>query len=232
MAGVVRRANSIRGRLQMKKNMFIVVLLVLFSTAVGAETMYVSDLAEITLRTGKGIDHKIIAMIKSGLKVEVLEPADQWTRIRLPSGQEGWVVSRFLTPKRPNSIELKELKEKHEALLALGNSPFKEIAKLQAENQRLNAELAFSEKALSELTKAHESLKSKSDNLLRTQTNHQNSAARLAEQKQKAEKLEAELSKLEIHQHIRWFLCGAGVLFVGFLMGFSARRQRRRSSLL
>ncbi len=53
----------------MRHLVFIGVLLILFSTAVQAETMYVSDLVEITLRTGQGIDHKIIAMIKSGQKV-------------------------------------------------------------------------------------------------------------------------------------------------------------------
>jgi len=216
----------------MKHSFFIVVLLFLFSTAVQAETMYVSDLAEITLRTGKGIDHKIIAMIKSGLQVEVLEQADQWTRVRVPSGKEGWVVSRFLTFKRSSSIELQELKQKHEGLLAVADSPFKEITRLEKENHRLRAELAFSDKALSELKKAHETLKSKSAKLLKVQARYQNSASQLSKHKQKAEKLEAELSKLEMRQGVRWFLSGAAVLFVGFLMGYSARRQRRRSSLL
>jgi len=216
----------------MKRFVFIGAFLILFSTAVQAETMYVSDLAEITLRTGKGIDHKIIAMVKSGIQVEVLEPDDQWTKIRLPSGQEGWVVSRFLTTKIPSSIALQELKQKHEALLALADSPYKEITKLQEENQRLSSELSFSDKALSELTESYEALKSKSAKLSKAQAGYQNSASQFAKQKQKAEKLEAALSKLEMRHHIRWFLSGAAVLFVGFLMGFSTKQKRRRSSLL
>lgn len=216
----------------MKLFAYIGALLILLSTAVQAETMYVSDLAEITLRTGKGIDHKIIAMVKSGMQVEVLEPDDQWTKVRLPDGKEGWIVSRFLTSKIPSSIALKELKEKHEALLALADSPYKEITRLQEENQRLSSELSFSNKALSELTESYETLKRESAKLSKAQTGYQNSASQLAKQKEKIANLETKLSKLEMRHHIRWFLSGATVLFVGFLMGFSTRQKRRRSSLL
>ncbi|MEE8430266.1 MAG: TIGR04211 family SH3 domain-containing protein [Candidatus Desulfatibia sp.] len=216
----------------MRYLVFIGGLLILFSTAVQAETMYVSDLAEITLRTGQGIDHKIIAMIKSGQKVEVLEPADQWTRIRLPSGKEGWVVSRFLTSKLPSRIELNKLKEKHAALLALADSPYNEISKLKNANQKLKAELAVSGKTLNALKTSYETLQSKSANLLKLQANSKNSAARLSEQQKEVERLEEELSELERRQYLHWFLSGAAVLFVGFLMGYSTKRQRRRSSFL
>ncbi len=217
----------------MRYLVFIGVLSILFSTAVQAETMYVSDLMEITLRTGQGIDHKIIAMIKSGKMVEVLEPADQWTRVRLPNGKEGWVVSRFLTSKLPNRIELKKLKEKHEALLALADSPYPEISKLKDESQKLKAELAVSEKTITALQASYETLKkSKSANLLKLQAGSKKSVARLSEQQKEVERLEEELSKLERRQYIHWFLSGAAVLFVGFLMGYSAKRQRRQSSFL
>ena len=216
----------------MRHLVFIGVLLISFSTVVQAETMYVSDLMEITLRTGQGVDHKIIAMIKSGQKVEVLEPADQWTRIRLPNGKEGWAISRFLTSKLPNRIKLEKLKEKHEALLALANSPYTEISKLKDENQKLKAELAVSEKTLNALKASYETLKSKSANLLKLQAGSKNSVARLSEQQKEVERLEEELSKLERRQYIHWFLSGAAVLFVGFLMGYSAKRQHRRSSFL
>ncbi|NQT69287.1 MAG: TIGR04211 family SH3 domain-containing protein [Desulfobacteraceae bacterium] len=216
----------------MRHFVFIGVLLILFSTAVQAETMYVSDLAEITLRTGEGVDHKIIAMLKSGQKVKVLEPADQWTRIRLPSGKEGWVVSRFLTSKLPSRIELEQLKEKHKALLALADSPYTEISKLKDENQKLKAELAVSEKTLNALKTSYETLKSKSASLLKLQDSSENSITRLSEQQKEVERLEEELSKLERRQYIHWFLSGAAVLFVGFLMGYNAKRQRRQSSFL
>jgi len=216
----------------MRHPVFLCALLVLFSTAVQAETTYVSDLTEITLRTGQGIDHKIIAMIRSGQKVEVLEPADQWTRVRLPNGKEGWVVSRYLTSKLPRSMELKALKKKHEALLTLADSPYLEISKLKDENQRLQSELEVSDKDLKELKTSYETLKSKSTKLLKHQSSYRRSEVQFSEQKKRAEELEEELSNLEMRQHFHWFLSGAAVLFVGFLMGLSSKRRRRQSSLL
>jgi SH3 domain protein len=214
----------------MRHLVFVSALLVLFSTAVQAETMYVSDLAEITLRTGQGIDHKIIAMVKSGLKVEVLEAADQWTRVRLPNGKEGWVVSRFLTSKLPSSTELKELKEKYEALLELGDAPYWEITRLKEENNSLTSKLEITQKTLNDLKTSYEALNSKSTKLLKHESNSEHLSTQLNEEKKRIIKLEEELSKLEMHQYVWWFLCGAAVLFVGFLMGFGTKRQRRRFS--
>jgi len=188
---IVRQNFNLKRRLlKMKHFIFIGVWLVLFSAAVQAETIYVSDLAEIAIRSGQGVDHKIIAMTKSGQQVEVLETNDQWTKIRLPDGKEGWVNNRFLTSKLPCIIELEELKKKYETL------------------------------------------KSKSPDLVKVQADYQRAVAELDKQTKRAEKLEEDLSKFETRQHIRWFISGAAVLFVGFLIGFSTKSQRRRSSLL
>jgi SH3 domain protein len=57
-------------------------------------------------------------------------------------------------------------------------------------------------------------------------------AAQLEEQTKRADSLEEQLNRFEMNQYIKWFLAGSGVLLVGFIIGFSARRQRRRPSLL
>ena len=54
----------------------------------------------------------------------------------------------------------------------------------------------------------------------------------LAQQTKRAETLDKELSGVEKNQYIKWFLAGSGVLLVGFLVGFAAKRGRRRPSLL
>jgi len=83
---------------------FIIFSIVLFSTVVQAETMYVGDIIKITVRTGPGINHKIVAMINSGARVEVLKPEDEWSLVRITNGKEGWVLSRFLKSKEPDGL--------------------------------------------------------------------------------------------------------------------------------
>ena len=216
------------------KRLALAALLILWlpvcSTA--GETRYISDLMEITLRTGPGTGRKIIAMLPSNLKVEILTQEAQWTKVRTPEGKEGWVVSRFLTTELPKSIKLERLQKKYNALSQRAETLDRENTELKARNEQLSSQLAEKTKAFEQLNAAYKTLKTESAEFLAVKEKYEKTAARLAEQSTKAEKLESELSKLEFHQNVRWFLSGAGVLLVGFIIGFSAKRQRRRSSLL
>lgn len=216
----------------MKRLLAIGILIVLLPVVARAETKYINDLLEITLRTGQGIDHKIIEIVKSGQVVEVLEPGDQWTKIRRQNGTEGWVVSRFLTSKKPNILILKELQEKYEAAMIRNDSQLIKITKLQGDIKELRSKLTAVEKEFNDLSNSYETLKKESGEFLKLKSKYDKATAQLAKQKEKIQQYEDELSKLEQRQIFRWIFTGAGILFVGFLIGFSARRQRRRPSLL
>jgi len=216
----------------MKGLCIIGMCLILFSTPVFADSKYISDDMKITLRTGPGNDRKIISMLGVGKKVEVLELGDEWTLVRLNNGKEGWVISRFLTDEIPSDIELKILKSKHEDLMADALKMKEENSLLKAENKKLNTEFTVITKKLQNTSKDYEALKRDSKEFLKLQSKFKESSSKLAEQTKKAEKFEDELTKLLWNQNIKWFLSGAGVLILGFIIGFSTKRQRRRSSLL
>ncbi|HUV50221.1 MAG TPA: TIGR04211 family SH3 domain-containing protein [Anaerolineae bacterium] len=211
---------------------FIGVCMILFCSTVQAETMYISDDIRITLRTGPGIDHKISAMIKSGQEVEVLQPDDEWTQVKLPNEREGWVLTRFLTYDKPCRLELEILKKKHEALSAQSSFMLKENMVYKEESKRLNAELSGSKEMLVAISKSYDTLKKESADFLELKAKYELTSSHLVDQTKKAEYLEEELLRLLSHRNIIWFLSGAGVLVFGILIGFSVRRQRRKSSLL
>ena len=206
--------------------------LLIFAAVIQAETMYINDIVKITLRTGPGFDHKIIATIHSGQDVEVIKPDDEWALFRLPSGKEGWVYSRLLTYKKPNCLILEHVKMEYEALMAQSASVLDENEKLKAENKKLDSELAIKEKLINTLSKSYETLKVESADFLKLKSKFNIANSKLVEQTKKAEKFEEKLIKLERHHGIRWFLTGVGVLLFGFLIGFSTKRQRGRSFLL
>ena len=120
---------------------------VYFSFSVQAETMYVSDQLSITVRTGKGTNRKIIALIKSDQKVETIEKGEEWTLVRLQDGKEGWVLSRYLTNSIPNSIQLELLQLKYDNLEQQAKSLALEIDKLKSDNKKLSISLAEKETA-------------------------------------------------------------------------------------
>jgi SH3 domain protein len=215
------------------KNLCIIgMCLVLLSTPVLAANKYISDTVKVTMRTGPGNDRKIISLLRVGTKVEVVQPGDEWTLVRLANEKEGWVINRFLTDKIPSEIELNLLKGKYQALRASASKMQEKNSLLKAENEKLTTEFAVSRKKLQNTTNDYEALKTESKEFLKLQSKFKAASSKLAEQTKKAEKFEDELTKLLWNQNIKWFLSGAGVLILGFIIGFSTKRQRRRSSLL
>ena len=216
----------------MKRYVLIGIFWIFATASVQAQSMYVGEIIEITLRTGPGIDHKVIAMVKSGQPLTILETGPEWTKVRLPNDKEGYVLSRFLTNKKPNELLLDELKEKYNELESQLNTIREENEKQQSENDRLLSELAAKEEQLSELTQSYDALKADSAEFLDLKTNYKNTTAQLTEQAQRAEQFEEAYTRVQKRQIFRWVLTGAGILLVGFLIGMSSKRQRRRSTLL
>lgn len=203
----------------------------LFASVVQAETMYVRDILKITMRAGRGVEYKILEVLESGKEVEVLSIDEEWANVRLQNGKEGWVSGKYLTPEKTDSLVLKRIQEK-ESLLG------SQIAGLRAENVKLKDEvkglslqLAESRQNLFEINKSYENLKSKSGGYIQLESDYKKAAQKLAEQNNKAESLEDELTRLLQQQNIKWFFSGAAVLIIGFIIGYSARRQKRSSLL-
>ena len=216
----------------MRFSIFLGVWMMLFCSTVQAETMYVNDSVKITLRTGQGTNYKVLAMINLGQELEVLQPDDEWTQVKLPSGMEGWVLTRFLTYDKPCRLEFGILKKKYETLSTQSASLLKENRIYKEESKRFRTELSGSKEMLAAISKSYDTLKKESADFLELKSKYEVTSSQLTDQTKKAKKLEEELSKLVSHRNIIWFLSGAGVLVLGILIGFSARRQRRKPSLL
>ena len=209
------------------------ICLFLLSTAVLAETKnYINDNMKITMRTGPATDRKIIALLNVGQELEILKDENEWTLVRLLNGKEGWVISRFITDQTPDSLQLEALRKSHSILQNKAASLMEENMALKAENKEFSINLNTSETKEKNLSKSYETLKRESKKFLDLQAKYKESTSKLAEQTQKAEKYEDELTKLLWNKNIKWFLSGAGVLILGFIIGFSTKRQRRHSSLL
>jgi len=216
----------------MKNFIIMGIWVVLFSVPVQAETMYVSDIVKITLRTGPGADHRVIAMLHSGQELEVLKSENEWTQVQLTNGKQGWVLSSLLTSAKPKILLLDQTAEKNKALIAQVSDLMNKSIEMAEVNKKLEAELAQLKKKMQETGQSYETLQKESSEFLALRLKYKQSAQGLDAQVKKANELEAEIGKLKSHQNIKWFLIGAGVLLLGFLLGLSAKRQRRRYMVL
>jgi len=197
-----------------------------------AQSMYITDEFRITMRTGPGTDHKIITMLKSGQQVELILEDEEWSMVTTSGGTEGWVLSRFLTGTPPSRLELSDLKLKQAQAEDQNEQLVDENNRLAEENKTMRAELESRQAAFKELNETHETLKRESADFLKLKKDHQRASAELSEKTKRVETLEEHARRLELNSTIKWFLSGAGVLVLGFIIGFSTKRQRRRSSLL
>lgn len=216
----------------MKRILLAGLCLALFSAPAWAATAYVSDVMEITLRSGPTTSHKIIAMLRSDQALEIVEEGPDWTRVRTQNGKEGWVLSRFLTAQIPNRVRLARLQSEYDEIRAKVDALSAENTQLTAENSRLSATLNESQATIEKLNGAYGTLKKESADFINLKTRFEKTSAELAKQAGLAEQFEAELSKLRFNERVRWFLSGAGVLLLGMIIGAVLKRQRRRSSLL
>jgi SH3 domain protein len=217
---------------QLKQMVFLGIILICFSANGFAETMYVTDVLKLTLRSGPSTEHKILSVVESGQVVELVEPGDDWSLVRIENGKEGYVLTRYLMPEPTHNVRLEQLQSKHKALMQQSATLLEENTRLRSESKKVKSTLDGNEKTLKKLSQDYDKLKAGSADYIELKEKYEKASGQLAEQTKRANTLDEELRSVEINQYIKWFLAGSGVLLVGFIVGFSARRQRRRPSLL
>ena len=215
-----------------KRIVYVGIVLMCFSANGLAESMYVTDLLKLTLRSGPSTEHKILSVVESGYQVEMLEPGEDWSLVRIADGKEGYVLTRYLVPEPTHNVRLEKLQTKHKALVQQAATLLEENTRFRNEGKKLKATSDRNEKALKKLHTDYDKLKAGSADYIELKEKYKTVSGQLAEQTKRAAALDEELRAIEINQYIKWFLAGSGVLLVGFIVGYSARRQRRRPSLL
>ena len=194
-----------------------------------AETAYIVDVIRIAVRSGPSNDQKSLGLVESGTPVEVLKPGEEWSLIRQPNGTEGYIPSRYLTTVPPVKLRYDQLQEKQRALTTQAAGLSDENARLKADNERLTA----AQRELDALRSEFDAFRRDAADVAGLRAKSDAMAAELSERQQRIAELESQPGgEILTLTNLYWFLGGAGVLLVGFLTGFSVKRQRRWSSSL
>lgn len=194
----------------------VAAFLILAAGSALAETVYVKGVMKITMRTGPGVGHKIVSMVKSGDRLEIIESNEDWSHVRTPKGKEGWVLTRFVTPEVPVVLLVDGLRKKNTELSSM-------LEQVKAEN----VELSGTRAKLRNLEKSYALLKKESADFLALEKKYEQTTKGFKEQQERIAALEKSLG----NEDIKWFLSGAGVLVAGIFLGMSARKKKRNSLL-
>jgi SH3 domain protein len=93
------------------KTRIVLLAALLLPVAAFAESAWVTDQFEITLRSGPSTSNAIQLMLSSGSRLEVLErdPDSGYSRVRTQGGTEGWVLTRYLMNEASAREQLERL---------------------------------------------------------------------------------------------------------------------------
>ncbi len=206
-----------------------IALILVAATAIG-QTRYVSDQLVITVRSGPSTDNTIMANLRSGDAVDVLQDDGEtgYTRVRAENGTEGWVLSRYLVaiPISQDRLVITErdLAEAQVRIAMLESS----VATLTEELEVTGQRRAEAETANAALTIDLADIREASQNVLSVRDENENLRRSLNARNGEVDQLRIENELLDSRSTRDWFLVGAGVLFTGIVVGLVAPRLRRR----
>jgi SH3 domain protein len=194
-----------------------------------AETGYISDQLEVTLRSGKSTGHNIIRMLRSGTPVEVLEQdKDSGYSLISAQGKEGWVLTRYLM-KGPVARDQLAEAEKKLAELELANR--KMTTAMQALNQgkdKTEKERSSLEDDYRKTSQELAEIKRTASSALAIDSENKDLKSRLVALERNLQTLQQENESLKDRTARDWFMVGAGVVLFGILVGLVIPRIRWR----
>ncbi len=215
----------------MMRHFLLLVCLLASATSIRAEdTRYISDEFEVTMRSGTSTSNSIVRLLRSGESVTLLEQdlATQYSLVETDDGTKGYVLSRFLMDIPAAKQSLQELEARHaqqQLNLDQQNGKIDELETAlqqeRADNNALKTTLRASEQELSEVRGAAENTL----NILEQNKQLQTVVDQLRREKTELSDINAELSD---STRIDWFVRGAAVSLIAFIIGILVTRIRWR----
>jgi len=213
-----------------KKIVIFLLITAASATSYAETTRYITDRLEITMRSGESNQHKILRMLGSGTKLELIQTnADSgYSQVRTSDGAQGWVITRYLERQRSarerlaaNEKQLariksenKVLNEKLAQLTSQNNTLTSKTNKLSAENEKQSKEFAR--------------VRSISSNALTLDSENTTLREQTRQLERAHQALQLENDSLKDRSDRDWFIVGSGVILLGMIIGLIIPKIRWR----
>ncbi|UZE94710.1 TIGR04211 family SH3 domain-containing protein [Alkalimarinus alittae] len=201
---------------------YLLILLLLTMPSIGlAESMYIDDTLLVPLRSGEGLQFRIVHKgVKSGTKVELLghNPDSGYSHIKTPEGVVGYLPTRYLVKNEIARDRLIKVSSQLEKAQAKSNQLQAELKELQAKHQTLSANheqlSRMSESTSSELKK----VKNISSNALSLDQRNRELRETNQELKNEVELLTTDNQRLKDKSETSFMMIGAALVLLGVIL--------------
>lgn len=197
------------------------------------ETRYVSDVLTITVRSGKGTQHRIVRTLESGTPVEVLETDPEgYTRIRMPGGLEGWALTRYLLRQPIARDRLAEVEQRMGELTSSNRQLRDQNALLEEENRSAREDIAALREANGAAARELDELRDFAARPKAIEAENEKLKDKVGNLESEALLLRQRNNTLKTNAERDFLIAGAAVLGLGFVLGIVIPRIRwkKRSS--
>ena len=198
-----------------------------------AQSAWVSDEFEVTLRTGPSTSNAIELMVSSGTRLEILEQDAEsgYSRVRTGGGTEGWVLTRYLMDEPAAREQLQALTSQLTDANSEGASMTSQLSAIRGEYDTATNRIRQLEQENAELQANIDDISQKAANTLAIDRQNQDLQQKLTDAEIQVNVLEQEKDQLVSQSNRNWFITGALVLFGGVLLGLLLPRMKfqRRS---
>ena len=210
--------------------LWFICLICFLPMLVQAETRYVTDKFEITLRSGPSGSHSIQRMVKSGTTLEELErdPDNGYSKVRTTGGTEGWVLSRYLMGEPAARAQLESLSSELTNTTTKGNNIRSQVDAIKHQLDNAAKRVAMLERENKKLGNELTEIKQVAANTLAINSQNKELRQRLTKVESQKNTLLQENYVLSTRKERDWFVAGALVLSAGVIIGLILTRIRWR----
>lgn len=206
----------------MKKTLCSLLILACTCGSALAKTVYVTDNLNLSLKAEEDSDSKVLKLLPTGTPLTVISENNKtgFSRVRLSTGLEGYILTRNTIKEPPARDQIGETN--------------RNLRALEAENGRIREELATLKEKFTPGTTLEQSLASERDHLSRELSELKKTATNAIQLKNERDELqervvnvERDLQQFKLeNQALKdtsnqdWFLYGGILVIAGIILGF------------
>lgn len=210
------------------RQLLVAAALLAASAFANAQSAWVSDEFEVTLRTGPSTSNAIELMVSSGTRLEVIEQDAEsgYSRVRTGGGTEGWVLTRYLMSEPSAREQLETLTRQLTSATEEGASMGSQLNAIRGEYEAANRTIEQLEQDNAGLQAQLDDISQKAANTLAIDRQNQDLQQKLTDAEIQVNVLEQEKDRLLRQSNRNWFITGALVLLGGVLLGLILPRMK------
>lgn len=210
-----------------KRSVFYFILFAILSANVSATTQYVVDELRVVVRTGASTEYKVIKVLNSGASVQVLgKEQNGYKKVRLESGQEGWVLSQYLVDIPIARDRLDNAQTRMVTLEAENNRLSEASVALRRYQEQLSADLAAIKAVNTQLENSYRELAELSSNAIAINEEKNRLLVEVTDLKAQLTLLRSQAEKSKQ----QWLYTGAVLIIFGLAIGLILSRIRPTKS--